>query len=107
MKIDPKLQFPNDAQPERVSGKRANDAQLKGGSSVTGLNSTAGEDTVKLSAAHSEVQRLASAVSQVPDVRTEKIAALQGKVSTGNYKPDSTQIADAVIAEQTQRKFKA
>src|SRR5947208_2107248 len=62
---------------------------------------------VSLSGAHGEVQRLTSAVSQVPDVRTQRIAALQGKVRSGNFQPDSQKIADAVIAEQTARKFKA
>jgi len=107
MKIDPKVQFPNEAQPERVSGKRANEAQVKTGSPTAALTPANGEDTVSLSGAHGEVQRLTSAVSQVPDVRTQRIAALQGKVRSGNFQPDSQKIADAVIAEQTARKFKA
>jgi|GEM_PF-647732 flagellar biosynthesis anti-sigma factor FlgM len=107
MKIDPKIQFPNDSQPERVSGKRANDVAPKSGSQTTGLSPTAGEDTVSLSGKHGDVQRLTAAVAQVPEVRAERIAALQSKVQSGNYKPDSEKIADAVISEQSTRKFKA
>ena len=107
MKIDSKVQFPNDSQPERVSGKRANDVAPKSGSQTAGLAPAAGEDTVSLSGTHGEVQRLTSAVAQVPDVRAERISALQSKVQSGNYKPDSEKIADAVISEQGARKFKA
>jgi flagellar biosynthesis anti-sigma factor FlgM len=71
------------------------------------LTAANGEDTVSLSGTHSDVQRLTSAVSQVPEVRAERIAALQGKVRSGNFQPDSQKVADAVIAEQTTRKFKA
>ncbi len=107
MKIDPKLQFPNDSQPDRVSSQRAKESQSKNGPASAGGNFASGQDTVSLSGAHSEVQHLTSAVGQVSDVRAERIAALQGKVKSGNFKPDSQQIADAVISEQKQRKFKA
>ena len=107
MKIDPKVQFPDNSQPERVSGKRSGDVAPKSGHQTTGVNSPTGEDTVSLSGTHNEVHNLASAISHVPEVRTERIAALQSKVQSGNYKPDSEKIADAVISEQSTRKFKA
>lgn len=107
MKIDSKLQFPNDGQPERVSSQRTNPSQPKGTAASTGAHPANGEDTVSLSGAHGDVQHLTAAVSQVPDVRAGRIAALQGKVRSGNFKPDSGQIADAIVSEQSHRKFKA
>jgi len=98
MKVDSKVQFPNDSHPERVSGKRAKDVAPKDGAQTAGLTPATGEDTVRLSGTHGEVQKLTTAISHVPDVRMERIAALQGKVQSGNYKPDSEKIADAVIS---------
>ena len=107
MKIDSKVQFPNDSQSERVTGKRNGDTATRSSSQTTGVSPASGEDTVKLSGVHNEVHQLTSAVSHVPEVRAERIAALQGKVRNGEFKPDSKKIADAVISEHTSRKFKA
>jgi len=107
MKIDSKLQFPNDSQPEHVSGKRSGDVAQKGSSQTTGISPATGEDTFELSGTHNEVHQLTSAVSQVPEVRAERIAALQGQVRNGEFKPDSEKIAEAVLSEHSSRKFKA
>ena len=108
MKIDAKVKFPNESSAERISGRPANNVAPapKGGSQGAGFSPGAGEDTVSLSGTHGEAQRLRSVIAQVPDVRAEQIAALQGKVQSGNYKPDSQKIADALISEQNARKFK-
>lgn len=106
MKIDPKVQLPIESQPERVSGKRAKDAQVTGTSADKGVSSPSGQDTVHLSGAHSDVQKLTYSVSRLPEVRAERVADLKPKVQSGDYKPESGKIADAIIAEQKQHKFK-
>jgi anti-sigma28 factor (negative regulator of flagellin synthesis) len=40
---------------------------------------------------------------QVPEVRADRVSVLQQQVQTGNFRPDSEKVADAMIAEH--RKF--
>lgn len=101
MKIDPTIQFPGDSQPDRV--KEARSGAAKRPSGAPGISAPSGEDTVSLSGKHGEVQTLAGQLANVPEVRTEHVNALQQKVRTGNYRPDSEKVADAILAEH--RKF--
>jgi len=101
MKIDSNIQFPGDPQPDRVKDARSGAA--KGPSGAPGVSAPSGEDTVSLSGKHGEVQTLAGQLANVPEVRTERVNALQQRVHTGSYRPDSEKVADAIIAEH--RKF--
>ncbi|HVO57223.1 MAG TPA: flagellar biosynthesis anti-sigma factor FlgM [Dongiaceae bacterium] len=99
MKIDPKVQFPNHPATEQIATRKAATSSTK--ATNAGVSSPAGEDTVSLSAVHSEAQHLAAAIQQVPEVRSSRVDALQQRVRTGQYTPDHQQVADALIAEQT------
>lgn len=101
MKIDSKIQFPDDLQSNQVGAKKTATTSSRPPASATGLSSPAGEDTVRLSGAHNDIQTLSAALQQVPEVRTARVNGLQQQVRSGQYHPDSGKIADALIAEQT------
>jgi negative regulator of flagellin synthesis FlgM len=107
MKIDPNLQPLGEAQPDRVSGKRSSGVAPKGSSQTAGLQPASGQDTVSLSSTHGDVQQLTTALQNVPEVRTDKVNALQQQVKNGQYTPDNEKLAGALLSEQASRKFKA
>jgi len=105
MKIDPRTVLPADVQSTPVKNSRAG-AQPAAKDS-TGVKPASGEDTVHISSVHSDVQTLKASLAHVPEVRAAKVNALQQRVSSGNYKPDSQKVADAIIAEQSRHSGKA
>jgi flagellar biosynthesis anti-sigma factor FlgM len=107
MKIDPRIQFPDDAQSGRVKGTANGAQQTKASSATSGVAAPSGEDTVKLSSTHAEVHALAAQLANVPEVRTQRVTALQQRVRSGHFKPDSQKVADAVVADHSKRAPKA
>ena len=105
MKIDPRTVLPADVQSTPVKNSRV--GAQPGAKDSSGVKPAAGEDTVHISSAHSDVQTLKANFAHVPEVRAAKVNALQQRVHSGNYKPDSQRVADAIIAEQSQRSSKA
>jgi flagellar biosynthesis anti-sigma factor FlgM len=103
MKIDPKIQLPPDGQPDQVRPSRNSNAAYRGGANTSVISSSSGEDTVSISSTHSELQSLTANLANVPDVRIDRVSALQPQVSRGAYQPDSAKIADALIADQSRR----
>jgi flagellar biosynthesis anti-sigma factor FlgM len=99
MYIDPKIQFPNDAQPDQVPGTR--NAASPTGSTAKGapVSSTSDGDTVSLSTTHSEIQSLAANLQNVPEVRTDRVQSLRALVSQGQYQPSSQSVAEAIVRE--------
>jgi len=106
MKIDSRIQFPDDAQSSPVKGA-GNGSSSRGASSAFGVSSSAGEDTVQLSGKHLEVRALAANLAQVPEIRAQRVQALHQRVHSGNFKPDSQEIADALIADHSKPARKA
>jgi len=100
MKIDSKIQFPDDRQADRVGARKVAVTPSVSGSHSAGVSSPSGEDTFSISGTHSEIQRLSAAAKQVSDVRPARVAALQNQVRSGHFNPDSGKVADALIAEQ-------
>jgi flagellar biosynthesis anti-sigma factor FlgM len=107
MKIDHRIQFPDDAQSDRVKGAGNGTPQTKASSATSGVSAPSGEDTVKLSSTHAEVHALAAQLANVPEVRTQRVTVLQQRVRGGYFKPDSQKIADAVVADHSKRAPKA
>jgi negative regulator of flagellin synthesis FlgM len=103
MKIDPSIQPGGNVQPELVSNSRKPSAQSTGAGASAGAGAVSGEDTVNISRAHDDVQALKASLANVPDVRSDRVAALQQQVNAGQYQPDSGKVADAIIAEQAGR----
>jgi flagellar biosynthesis anti-sigma factor FlgM len=71
---------------------------LAGGALRASASSAPGEDQAKFSGIHLQVRALAEQVLQFPEIRQEKVNALQQVVLGGNYQPNSKQVADAVLA---------
>ena len=102
MKIDSsQIQFPDELQSSQVGARKTTTTPSKAGATSTGVSSPTGEDTVRLSSTHGEVQTLNAQLRQAPEVRAAKVNDLQLQVRSGQYQPDSGKIADALIADQS------
>jgi negative regulator of flagellin synthesis FlgM len=105
MKIDPTVpQLSNDPQSDRVTTSSTKAAQAQNSESASSSSAATGEDTFSLSSTHGEVQTLTANLANVPEVRSQRVAALQQQVNNGSYNPDSSKIADSVISDQGGRK---
>ncbi len=56
-------------------------------------------DTVKISDRSKEVSDITAAVSQVPDVRTDRVEQLKQSVESGAYSVDSRKVAERILQE--------
>jgi flagellar biosynthesis anti-sigma factor FlgM len=99
MKIDPRIPITTDAQPDQRVANAQNRAQTQASANASGVSPASGEDTVSLSGAHSQIQKLTASVANVPEVRSARVSALQQQVSSGKYQPKSQDIADAMLSE--------
>jgi len=71
------------------------DSQVASGSSSPGLG---GGDTAELSPNQGRVQDLVSQVNQLPEIRHDKVAALQRAIGEGSYQVTPGQAAEALIS---------
>jgi len=107
MQIDPRILSTGGTQSERVKGTQNDSTSSKGATKTSDTNASASQDTVSISSKHGEVQTLSTQLAKVPDVRTERVSELQKQVRSGTYKPDSRQIAEALIADHARINVKA
>lgn len=93
MRIDSFLPLPESQKPAQGGPTNA--------SSVHGRTRGAEpkHDEASLSVDRNTIQLLEAKLSQLPDVRQERVEALQRAVSEGRYHVSSEQIAGAVLAE--------
>jgi len=61
-------------------------------------------DVIHLSPQSKLMQRASEVVYQTPDVRPEKVSALQESAQGGTYEVDSLKVANSLIAEIIQEK---
>jgi len=94
MRIDPQIPAS-----ENTGTNRVNDAR----SAATKGSSTASvgqpNDTVQLSSGEATVRQLVSQLSQVPDIRQEKVNALQTEIQAGQFQRSNEQVAGAVVSQ--------
>ena len=95
MRVSDSISFPEnlDINSNKVGAAKASKAEGEAGG--TGF----GQDETDLSANLQKVQELKAQLGNMPDVRLEKVQALQKAVSNGTYQVDSGKIADAMIAD--------
>jgi flagellar biosynthesis anti-sigma factor FlgM len=62
-----------------------------------------GSDEARLSLEHTRVQSLVASAHRLPEVRQEKVDALQRAVDNGGYNVSSEQVAEAMFAEMQAR----
>jgi len=93
MKIDAPLTFPQQAEPQRVGTAGSAPAQNRGG--TVALT----PDSAQLSMDGGKVQQLKADLAAVPDVRLERVAALQKAITSGSYNVSGQQIAQAMSSD--------
>jgi|SRR5579863_3811427 len=83
------------------SGSAADSATQPGGglgaSAAGGSPDSSSLDRVSLD--QSGVQTLAAQAAQLPEIRAEKITALQQAIQSGSYRVPAEKIANAILAE--------
>jgi flagellar biosynthesis anti-sigma factor FlgM len=90
MRIDAALPLPENQQTPKVAGP---------GSSVQQSHSApvgSGQDQAQLSANNDTIQNLKASLSQVPEVRQDRVDALRQAVSSGSYQVSDQQLGDAI-----------
>lgn len=93
MRIDLNAIIPEAPDP----GQSAKPGSRAASSSSTG-DVLAGGDTAKLSQDQGRVQELASRVNQLPEIRQDKVAALQRAIGQGEYRVTPGQAAEALLS---------
>jgi flagellar biosynthesis anti-sigma factor FlgM len=90
MRIDAALPLPENQQTPKVASS---------GSSVQQSRSTpanSSQDQTQLSVNNDTIQQLKANLSQVPEVRQERVDALRQAVSNGSYQVSDQQLSDAI-----------
>jgi negative regulator of flagellin synthesis FlgM len=79
---------------------KTGNAESQKGSSAKASNRQAVIDTVELSGAREEVERLKGKIESLPPTREEKIASIKEAVQSGTYEVDGKAIAKALLKSQ-------
>ena len=69
-------------------------------SNKTGTNNKAEDhtDQVALSSQARDFQQIRSVISDVPDVRAERVSELTGRINSGTYNVTSANVADKILS---------
>ena len=78
----------------------AADIASAGTDNAATTNASGAADQTQLSFSQARVQSLEASVLAEPEVRQEKVMALQQSIATGNYAVDPGKVADAITAER-------
>jgi len=95
MRIDAPLSFPENVQSTKTA---------RTGTSAPQKNSVpveSGRDEAQLSVANATVQQLKANLSQVPEVRQDRVDALRQAVNSGSYQVSDQQLSDAIGSDLT------
>ena len=90
MRVDAPVSLPENVQPDKVT-RSGSPAQQ---SSAVAVNSR--QDQAQLSVDGQTLQQLKANLSQVPEVRQERVEALRQAVSSGSYQVSDQQLSDAI-----------
>jgi flagellar biosynthesis anti-sigma factor FlgM len=90
MRIDAPLPPPENVQTQQVSHS-GSPAQQSPAAAVT-----SGQDRAQLSVDSGTVQQLKSSLSQLPEVRQDRVDPLRQAVSSGSYQISDQQLSDAI-----------
>jgi flagellar biosynthesis anti-sigma factor FlgM len=90
MRIDAPLPLPENVQTQKVS-HTGSSAQQSPAAAVT-----SGQDRAQLSVDSGTVQQLKSSLSQLPEVRQDRVDTLRQAVSSGSYQVSDQQLSDAI-----------
>ena len=90
MRVDGPLSVPENLQTQKVANSGSSAQQ----SSPASIGSS--QDQAQLSVHNQSIQQLKSNLSQVPEVRQERVDALRQAVSNGSYQVSDQQLSDAM-----------
>jgi negative regulator of flagellin synthesis FlgM len=90
MRIDAPLPLPENMQTPNVTRSGPSAPQSPA------AQVTSGQDKAQLSVDSATVQQLKSTLSQLPEVRQERVNALRQAVNDGSYQVSNQQLADAI-----------
>jgi len=93
MKIDMPLTFPQQVEPQRVGTGGSSPSQVQAGTEALS------PDRAQFSVDGEKVQQLKGNLAAVPEVRQERVAALQKAIASGNYNVSGQQIAQAMSSD--------
>ena len=93
MRIDGPLPFAESAQSERAqkSGISNNSTRLTPADNR--------QDQTFLSVDSKHVEQLKATISQLPDIRQERVSAVRGAIENGSFKVSDQQLADSIQAD--------
>jgi negative regulator of flagellin synthesis FlgM len=66
-------------------------------SADAGKSRSGGSDRVEISFNRQEVDRLSKAASQLPDIRSDKVAELKGRIDAGDYQVPGRMVAEKML----------
>jgi negative regulator of flagellin synthesis FlgM len=84
---------------QAAKNSRAEKADSKPVSS-RGKKALAAEDKIEFSSKGAEVGKLVDQLKQFPDVRQDRVDSLRQKIQSGEYRPASEEIADAILKDE-------
>ncbi len=90
MRVDGALPVPENMQPDKVGRSGSSTQQSR----PAPVNSD--QDQAQLSVNNDTIQQLKANLSQVPEVRQERVDALRQAMSNGSYQVSNQQLSDAI-----------
>lgn len=93
MRVDAPLSFPENLQPQKVASSGSPTQQNRPAPVASG------QDQAQLSVDNQTIQRLKADLSQVPEIRQERVDALRQAVSNGSYHVSDQQLGDAIASD--------
>jgi len=90
MRVDAPSSFSDGLQPDKIG--RSGTASQQNRSAPAG----SGADQAKLSVNRDTIQQLKSSLSQVPEVRQDRVDALRQAINSGTYQVSDQQLGDAM-----------
>ena len=93
MRVDAPVSLPESLQPNKVTSSGSPAQQ----SSAVAVNS--GQDQAQFSVDGQTIQQLQAYLSQVPEVRQDRVEALRQAVSSGTYQVSDQQLSDAIASD--------
>lgn len=89
--------FPDAASPSTKIGQQTSARNT--GATQAPENAGVSQSTPEISLSQTGVQALKAQLANVPDIRQERVQALQRAVANGTYKPSNQEIASAIHSD--------
>ena len=97
MRIDGPLSVPDNLQPDKLTRPGSSTQQNHP------VPADSSQDQAQLSVSNQTLEQLKAALSQVPEVRQDRVDALRQAVSSGTYNVSDQQLSDAIASDMLVR----